>query len=303
MFYAGFTVTVLCTIAILYFINISKLRALSTLTALMILVVIGGPTAVLINKNLINPKRDEALLGLGVKPEEHGIKHVILVTVDTLRADVLSAYGSREVSTPNIDGLAGDGVIFKNAFSSAPWTLPSFSSIMTGLPPGTHMTTTAKSKLPKNFRTIAEFMLESGYYTTAFVRNNFLHPEFNMDQGFIDYHHYPQSNKLVKSFGTALIMVITNHEQKKDVSTQDKTDMSIDWLKNNKDKNFFLWVHYFDPHIPYAPPQEYIADNSNPPERFRMEFKGAGDIRSGHLTLTYEERQWAKKLYDARLDM
>jgi len=300
--YAGYALTVLCAIGIFYFINIAKFRVLSALTALMILIVICGPLVVLINQ-----KRDRAFLSPSVKPPQNEIKHVILITVDTLRTDVLSAYGSQKVKTPSIDGLAGDGILFKNAYSSAPWTLPAFSSIMTGLPPGTHLATTANSKLSKNFKTTAEYMLDSGYYTTAFVRNIFLHPEYNVDQGFIDYYHYPHPTKLVKSFGNALIrniskiLMISNQIQRTDVTTADITDMSINWLKNNRDKDFFLWIHYFDPHEPYAPPEKYMANNSEPPPRIGMQFDDLWKIRDGSLAPNLEEREWIKELYDAEV--
>jgi len=288
--YAGYVLTVLCAIGIFYFINIAKFRVLSALTALMILIVICGPLVVLINQ-----KRDRAFLSPSVKPPQNEIKHVILITVDTLRTDVLSAYGSQKVKTPSIDGLAGDGILFKNAYSTAPWTLPAFSSIMTGLPPGTHMARTEYSKLSENFKTTAEYMLETGYYTTAFVSNIFLHPEYNVDQGFIDYYHYPHPTKLVNSFGTTLILkiskilMISNQKLRTDVSTADITDMSINWLKNNRDKDFFLWIHYFDPHEPYAPPEKYMANNSEPPPLIRRQFNEAERIRPRRLAPNLEE--------------
>ena len=302
--YASSLVAVLITIGVFYYINTEKLRVLSALTVIMLLIVLGGPLTVFVSQ-----KRDTGTSGrkTGVKAPGRGVKHVILITVDTLRADVLSSYGSQSVKTPNIDGLSEDGVLFKNAYSSAPWTLPSFASIMTGLPPGTHLTTTPSSKLPTEFKTIAEYMLDSGYYTGAFVKNIFLHPEYNIDQGFIDYYHYPKFNRYVRSFGRALInftikyTLRDNANLRDDVTTENITDLSIGWLKENRDKDFFLWVHYFDPHQPYAPPEVYMADESKPPHRIGMEFNGAKHIRSGHLVLSTREREWIKELYDAEV--
>lgn len=298
--YGAYMVLVLLTIGAIYYISAEKLRALSVLTATMLLIVLGGPLAVILNQ-YIGDSSPRSEIKSNFNPSGSGIKHVILITVDTLRADVLSSYGSQNVQTPNIDGLSADGVLFKNAYSSAPWTLPAFSSIMTGLPPGTHLTNKASSKLPDKFNTIAEYMTGSGYYTGAIVRNLFLNPDYNLDQGFDDYYHYPKFNKYVRSFGTALMLSALNKKLFEDVSTEDITDKAIHWLGKHKGENFFLWIHYFDPHQPYAPPEKYIADSSEPPSRIGLKFNGAGSIRSGHFAPTASERQWIKELYDAEV--
>jgi len=299
--YGAYIASVLVTIGALSYISAEKLRALSVLTVIMLLIVLGSLLAVLVDQKRNNIAPSKSVSKSSVKSSERGIKHVILITVDTLRTDVLSSYGSQSVQTPNIDGLSADGVLFKNAYSSSPWTLPAFASIMTGLPPGTHLTTKASSKLPKKFKTTAEYMLGSGYYTGALVRNIFLHPEYNIDQGFVDYYHYPKFSRYVRSFGRALINFAFGKNLRNDVSTEDITDLSINWLEEQRDKDFFFWVHYFDPHQPYAPPEAYIADKSEPPPRIGMEFNGAKHIRSGHLVPTEREREWIKELYDAEV--
>ncbi len=300
MLYGANIVLALLTIGAIYYISAEKLRALSLLTSIMLLIVIGGPLAVILNQHIDNSSPTSEIQS-NYNSSGSGIKRVILITVDTLRADVLSSYGSQNVQTPNIDGLSADGVLFKNAYSSAPWTLPAFSSIMTGLPPGTHLTTKASSKLPDKFNTIAEYMTGAGYYTGAIVRNLFLSPDFNIDQGIVDYYHYPKFNKYVRSFGTALLLSALNKKLTDDVSTEDITDIAINWLGEHRDENFFFWVHYFDPHQPYTPPVKYITDNSEPPKRIGLIFDGAGNIRSGHFSPTVRERQWIKELYDAEV--
>ena len=294
--FSTYLLAAVITIAAVCYINIFKFRVLSALTAIMVLIVVCGPAALYIKQN-----KNRAFLSPDVNAKGNRISHVILITVDTLRADVLSSYGSQNVHTPNMDGLASNGVLFKNAYSSAPWTLPAFSSIMTGLPPGTHLTTTANSKLPKKFKTTAEYMLDSGYYTGAILRNIFLHPEYNIDQGFIDYYHYPTFSRNFRSFATALIKIAVNENIRTDVNTEDITDLSIDWLEKNGDRDFFLWIHYFDPHQPYAPPDIYMADKREPPPRIGRSFNEAKNIRSGHLVPTLEERKWIQELYDAEV--
>lgn len=299
--YGAYIVTVLVAIGALSYISADKQRAQRVLSAMMLLIVLGGPLAVFVNQKRDNNLEPKSENNSNLNSSGSGIKHVILITVDTLRTDVLSCYGSQNVKTPNIDGLSADGVLFKNAYSSAPWTLPAFASIMTGTPPGTHLSTKASSKLPRKFKTTAEYMLASGYYTGAIVRNIFLHPEYNIDQGFVDYYYYPKSSRYVISFGRALINFAFGKNLRYDVTTEDITDLSINWLKEHGDKDFFLWVHYFDPHQPYAPPEAYMADKSEPPHRIGMEFNGAKYIRSGHLVPTEREREWIKELYDAEV--
>lgn len=300
IFYGTYLVLVLATIYAISYINAEKLRVLSLLTAIVLLIVIGGPLAVILNQQIYN-STPTSEIKTNLNSSKSSIKHVILITVDTLRTDVLSSYGSQNVQTPNIDSLSADGVLFKNAYSSAPWTLPAFSSIMTGLPPGTHLTTKPSSKLPDKFNTIAEYMKGSGYYTGAIVRNIFLSPNYNLDQGFADYYHYPNHNRYVKSFGTALMLSALNKKLLEDVSTEDITNSAINWLGKHRDENFFYWIHYFDPHQPYAPPQRYITDRSEPPSRIGRKFDGAGRIRGGHFTATAREKQWIKELYDAEV--
>ena len=114
-------------------------------------------------------------------------RHVLLIVVDTLRADALSCYGSERVSTPNIDALAEDSCRFGNAVAPSPWTLPSVTSIMTGLSPLAHGATKINSHLPDEFRTLAEYLREAGYDTAAIGTNAMLAEERNLTQGFSEY--------------------------------------------------------------------------------------------------------------------
>lgn len=231
----------------------------------------------------------------------HKVRHVILITIDTLRSDALSSYGSTRTLTKNIDSLAADGALFKNAFSAAPWTLPSFSSMMTGLSPTVHKTYTAQSALPDKFKTLAEYMRDSGYYTSAVGDNFFLHPEYNMDQGFIEYNFYPKRQMVVDSF--AAIVIDTAFPGRLDyyISTKELTDLAAKWLEENRDSDFFLWVHYYDPHIPYTPPREYIAKDAVPDGAVGYALMDAAKIRSGHFAPNAAQRKWIRELYDAEV--
>ncbi|MFI5322924.1 MAG: sulfatase-like hydrolase/transferase [Thermodesulfobacteriota bacterium] len=231
----------------------------------------------------------------------HKIKRVILISIDTLRSDVLSSYGSKEVSTPNIDSIAADGTLFKNAFSAAPWTLPSFSSMMTGVSPTVHKTYTAESRLPDKFITIAEYLRDAGYHTAAIGDNVFLQPEFNLNKGFLEYNFFPKRQTMINSFGATIFKKFFSKKLIYYASTTDLTDLSIDWLEKNQDKEFFLWVHYYNPHLPYTPPIQYISKDAVPDETIGYRLMNAVPIRNGHFAPNASQRKWIKELYNAEV--
>jgi arylsulfatase A-like enzyme len=266
------------------------------LIVLMLLALVVGPVFFVKTTKTYEPSAGS------FKPSsDHKIRHVILITIDTLRADALSSYGSTTISTPNIDALAKDGTLFKNAFSAAPWTLPSFSSMMTGVSPTVHKTFTAQSVLPDKFKTIAEYMRDSGYYTAAIGDNYYLHPEFNMDQGFLEYNFFPKRQTIINSFGATLINIVSPAQLKFYASTADLTDLAVEWIEKNRDSDFFLWVHYYDPHIPYTPPKEYISKDAVPDGYIGYSFTQPGSIRDGHFAPNASQRKWIKELYDAEV--
>ncbi len=226
----------------------------------------------------------------------HPVKRVILIVSDTLRSDALSCYGGRRISTPHIDRLAVDSILFEKAFAPAPWTSPSVASIMTGVSPLAHMTTDYKSILPDTLLTLAEYMSRAGYLTQAIGSNPMLVRK-NFSKGFMSYNFFPKrqdpslcgkvlSKLAPKKFGYA--------------STTDLTQLAIDWLNPNADNDFFLLVYYYDPHVPYTPPTEYTPDRK-PPQGMGTSFSAHVSARSGYLPLTLEQREWVRALYDSEV--
>ncbi len=222
-------------------------------------------------------------------------KHVILLTVDTLRADVLSCYGSEEVSTPNIDQLARDGILFTNAISPAPWTLPSLSSIMTGVSPIVHKVTKGNSQLDDNFHTLAEYMRGAGYFTSAIVYNGYLSHYSNLSQGFLQYRFFPNYS-IGNSVGVKLLEKFLPREFESDTTTTGLTELAMEWITTNQDKDFFLWLHYYDPHVPYAPPSEFLPEG-DPPPNIGTSFSEPWRIRGGEFAPTSTEKNWIRDLY------
>ncbi len=170
------------------------------------------------------------------------IKHIFLITIDTLRADHLSCYGYPVKTSPFIDSLAQEGVLFENAFSQSATTCPSHASIMTGLYPSQHRVLANGYILDDSYITLAEILKANGYKTAAFTSTDRHFLASNIDQGF---EMYEEPLDTIKTYGfkyRQARLTINN---------------AILWLDNfNLKKNLFLWIHLFDPHMPYHPPEE-----------------------------------------------
>lgn len=158
--------------------------------------------------------------------------HVILITVDALRSDHLSCYGYERKTSPNIDKLSEEGVIFTNAISQGSATIPSLPSLMTSLYPSQHGVKRINLKHVFTVPTLAEILKVNGYYTVGIVDHNLKHT--GLDRGF---------DSIEFSNGQ--------------LTASNVTQKAISLLRKSKDKNLFLWLHYFDPHAPYNPPFPY----------------------------------------------
>ncbi len=160
---------------------------------------------------------------------------VILVTVDTLRADYLSCYGHTRILTPSFDRFASMGVIFRNAFSQASTTTPSHSSIMTSLYLQDHNVYSNFEALGDGAQTLAEIFKAAGYGTYALVNMSHLNPEVgNLAQGFQHFVRSGNARRAGASFEDLL-----------------------KWIGEQNGKPFFAWVHLADVHTPYRPPPPY----------------------------------------------
>lgn len=172
--------------------------------------------------------------------------NVLLVTIDTTRADRLGCYGNEAIETPTLDSLARQGVIFSQATATAPTTLPSHSSILTGLYPQHHgVMANGLYRLADEHQTLAETLAENGYTTGAVVSAYVLDSRFGAGQGFASY-----DDDLSDCEEPPLFLY-------KERKAQPTTRRAIAWLRAAADDLFFLWVHYFDPHAIYEPPTPY----------------------------------------------
>jgi len=206
-------------------------------------------------------------------PPRPEIKHVILLTIDTLRADALPAYGNTRIETPHLSDLCKRSILFERALSTSPWTRPSILSILTGLPPSIHAATSKaieiEAVLPDSIPTLATLMDRAGYRTAGIGYNPFLSYSPNTKRGFQEYYFYPL--KIVESDGTETTIEPFepegNLEDAREAGTaiNDRsattvlTELTMNWLSRHAKEKFFLWLHYLDPHVPYTPPRECLT--------------------------------------------
>jgi len=187
--------------------------------------------------------------------EQHDL-NVILITLDTLRSDRLSCYGSALVDTPNIDRFAAEGVLFSNAASTVPFTLPAHSSILTGLyPPGHGVRENVGYTLDPSIPTLAEVLSDGGWSTAGFVSAFVLDGRWGIDQGFD--HYFDDFN--LADFETANLSSV---QRSGGVTVVE----AVRWLDGRpQDAPFFLWLHLYDPHDPYTPPEPFKSQYPNRP--------------------------------------
>ncbi len=203
--------------------------------------------------------------------------NVVLITIDTLRADHVGCYGYQQIKTPNIDGLAADGVRFERAFAVVPVTLPSHTSMLTGTYPmlsGMH--DFSGNKLSPLQPTLASVLKQAGYQTGAVVASAVLDSRFGLNQGFDFYYDHFDFSRLDESN-------LDEMERPGNVVA----DVTLDWLAKNSQKKFFLWMHLYDPHFPYHPPEPYSSEYAAQPYDGEIAF---ADEQVGRLLRFLKEK-------------
>ena len=181
--------------------------------------------------------------------------NVVLITLDTTRADYLGCYGNQEVETPNIDGLAEEGVRFANAFSAIPLTTPSHSTLLTGLYPFGHgVRDNGSFVLPESQLTLAEILAEAGFRTGAAVASFPLVRRFGLSQGFSFFDDHVTRHR-EDIHGEPLVTGGSLFFDERPAG--EVNDAIMPWIEEQVDEPFFAWVHYYDPHHPLRAPAPY----------------------------------------------
>lgn len=183
------------------------------------------------------------------------VRKVILVSLDTCRADRLSCYGFERKTTPNIDRLAAEGILFENAYTPMPLTLPAHSSMFTGTYPPYHKVHgNINYRLDESNVTVAEILRDADYTTAAIISAYVLYPQFGIDQGFESYNY-----TFVEPIAAGLNVSNRDTERR----GGEASEFACRFLEEHKDKSFFLFLHYYDPHYDYIPPEPFATQYSD----------------------------------------
>lgn len=170
--------------------------------------------------------------------------NVLLIVMDTARSDRLSCYGYARPTTPHVDGIAAEGLLYENCITPGSWTLPAHASLFSGLYPRDHHTDSGNQTLAESFTTLAEELGAAGYQTVGFSNNVWLSKSSGLQQGFAEFHE-----------------VWRDHlgPQFPDDGAGMTTERVLRWIDARPDPHrpFFLFINYFEPHLPYRPPPPY----------------------------------------------
>jgi arylsulfatase A-like enzyme/Tfp pilus assembly protein PilF len=202
---------------------------------------------------------------VGAPAEVKSAPNVIVITIDTLRADHLGCYGDKQIRTPNIDALAVEGARFERAYTPVPVTLPAHTVIFTGTYPmlsGMH--DFSGNKLNATQPTLASVLRQHGYLTGAVVGSAVLDSRFGLNQGFDFYYDHFDFNRLQES----------NLEEMERPGNL-VADAALGWLGENRKNKFFLWMHLYDPHYPYRPPAPFSEQYKDRPYDGEIAFADA----------------------------
>jgi arylsulfatase A-like enzyme len=208
-------------------------------------------------------------------------QRVVLISIDTLRADHLGCYGYGRPTSPGIDALAREGILFEDVSAPSPWTLPSHASLLTGLYPSRHGLKAHDRYLPATVPTLAALLGRAGFVTAGVVNSYNLGPRFGLDRGFQEF------------------LYVEEAADQAEPSTR-ITEQAMAWLRQHRDHRLFLFVHYYDVHSDYRSRPRYE-------EQFVSPYRGVADgttaqlmaYREGRVRLEGKDAAHLIDLYDA----
>ncbi|MEM7435923.1 MAG: sulfatase [Myxococcota bacterium] len=214
-------------------------------------------------------------------------KNAIVVMVDTLRADHVSAYANTRVKAPALDAFAKGGVVFERFSAVEDWTKPSCATMLTGLYPNTHKTQSDSGKLPASVRMVSQEMKARGITTGAFIANGYVSGKFGFEKGWDAYTNYIRENKRTEAehvFADAM-----------------------KWIEQKAlgAERFYAYVHTIDPHVPYDPPESFLKLYEKDPYRGSIAPRSTAQllesIKKGTFTPTAADKRHIRALYDGEI--
>lgn len=215
-------------------------------------------------------------------------KNVVLLVIDTLRAQSLKVYDSKSrVKTPVLDQIASEGTVFEACQAPENWTKPSTASLLTGLFPATHGAKTDGAMLPKGATMLSEALKEGGFTTGSFIANGYVSDKFGFNQGWDYYTNYIR--------------------EKKTTDAENVFKEAGDWIEQHKGERFFAYVHTIDPHVPYDPPEQFLSMYRTTPytgqvaPRKTPEQLADAKRSPPRVTFNAADKQYLRDLYDGEI--
>ena len=215
-------------------------------------------TLIIVSSSFLAPDIDFTILENSKHTPAHESKYpnVLLVVLDTVRMDHLSCYGYTQNETPNIDRMSREGLLFLNAFSTAPWTVPSHASMFTGLHTFQHHADWGHTYLASDYLTLAEYLSGLGYRTAGFSENPFVGPNTGLARGFAEFHESWRRPMIVRAINKLCARL---GFRKDPLEYADRTSGLLrHWLKDesNRGRPFFAFVNFMAAHLPRYPRQQ-----------------------------------------------
>jgi len=214
--------------------------------------------------------------------------NIVIIVLDTARARNFSCYGHRRQTTPTIDSIADEGTKFKEVTSVSPWTLPSHTSLFTGVPPTVHQTNSLNSSLPRSLETLANYLNRYGYRTVGMANNPWFSTEFGLTRGFDEFHELfsPFGGDSYRSFASLLtdqrkslpdrLATLLSEQsfpsliqngmnaayRQLDLQDDDGAKTAVSKSTNiiGEGQPYLLFVNFLEPHLPYEPPKSHRRD-------------------------------------------
>ncbi len=214
------------------------------------------------------------------------VKNVIVLLIDTLRADKLTAYAKTRVKSTVFEKFAGESALFERCQANSNWTKPSCASVLTGLHPDSHKARGHSSRLASSVKMASEIFLEAGFSTGAFIANGYLAKEFGFNRGWTKYVNYIRETK--------------------NTDAQNVFKESLEFIKEQTDKPFFTYIQTIDPHVPYDPPDEFLkiydAQSYDGPVRPRSTGNILEQYKRKKVELNARDKRRLEALYDGEIN-
>lgn len=218
-------------------------------------------------------------------PSGVAAKNVIIILIDTVRADVFEPFAPKDskvkVQTPAYNALAKEGTVFLRAYDNENWTKPSVATILSGLYPSTHGAKGDSDVLSNDVELLSERLKKAGFSTGSFIANGYCSEKFGFNQGWDFYRNYIREGRITDA--------------------ENVYKDAIEFVKENKDKRFFVYIQTIDPHVPYKVPDEYTKlyhpEPYNGPLGSNFDGHIQADISKGKKKISQADYEWIKALY------